>query len=105
MMPAPFAAMIFGGLLLVAAADQPPTLNIARTCLGADRDLSATTKPGQCERIEEEARNTLASEWSNFSAGDRRDCVAITKIGGVPSYVQVLTCLEIARDARRARGG
>src|SRR5262245_30674570 len=103
MMTGPLPTMAFGSLLLLASVDQPPTLNIALTC--ASTELSETAQAGQCERIEEEARNTLASDWPKFPAADRRDCLAVTRIGGVPSYVQVLTCLEIARDARRARGG
>ena|ERR1043165_1160428 len=99
----PLTALTLGGLL-IASFDQPPTLNIAPTCASADRDFSPDIKLRQCERIEEEARNTLAADWTKFSVADRRDCLAVTKIGGVPSYVQVLTCLEIARDARRARG-
>lgn len=100
MLTSTFAAMTFGGLLLVAAVDHPPTLNIGPTCAGAAEDVSRTARSGQCEKSEQEARNTLASEWSKFPAADRRDCLAVTQIGGFPSYVQVLTCLEIARDAR-----
>src|ERR1043165_4150757 len=101
MMPGTLAAMTLSGLLLVAAADHPPTLNIGPTCAGAADDASRATRSGQCVESENEARNRLASDWSKFPTADRRDCLAVTQIGGFPSYVQVLTCLEIARDARR----
>src|SRR5262245_21576982 len=105
MMPVTLATMALGGLLLVAAADHPPTLNIGPTCSGDRRDASPTAKPGQCEKSEQDARSTLESEWSSFSAADRHQCLAVTHIGGYPSYVQVLTCLEIARDVRRLPRG
>ena len=95
------AAITFGSFLLVMATDQLPTLNIGPTCAGAD--LSGTARSGRCEEVELDARNTLDVEWSNFPAADRHDCLALTHLGGYPSYVQVLTCLEIARDARRLR--
>jgi hypothetical protein len=95
------SAITLGGLLLVAAVDHVPTLNTAPTCAGADSDLSATRTVATCQASEQQARDALAAEWSKFPAADRRECVAETGIGGFPSYVQVLTCLEMARDARK----
>jgi hypothetical protein len=95
-------AIALGGLLLVAAADQLPTLDIGPACAGASDGSSLTASVDQCKKSEQEARNTLASEWSKFHATDRRECLALTKIGGFPSYVQVLTCLEVARYARES---
>jgi hypothetical protein len=99
------AAIIFGSLLQIAVADQPPKLNIRPTCTGVPRESVQSASSAQCEKSEQEARNTLDSEWSKFSAVDRRECLALTRIGGFPSYVQVLTCLEIARDARGRPSG
>jgi hypothetical protein len=94
------AAVMLGGVLTVSAADSVPTLNTHPTCAGADSILSGTRDAASCERSEQQARDTLSTEWQKFSAPDRRSCVAETSIGGFPSYVQVLTCLEMARDAR-----
>lgn len=106
MMPGPLAAMILGGLLLATAADDPPpTLNIGPTCARPVSDALSNTEPGQCERSEQEARNKLLVEWAKFRAADRRECLTLTHIGGFPSYVQLLTCLEVARDAREPPGG
>lgn len=100
MLTSMFATLTSGGLLLVAAADQLPTLNIGPTCTAAAGELTEILRPDRCEKSEQEARTTLASEWSKFHAADRRECLALTRVGGFPSYVQVLTCLEIARDVR-----
>ena len=94
------AAVILGGVLTVAAADNVPVLHTQPTCAGADSDLSGSRNIASCEQSEQQARDTLGTEWQKFSAADRRNCVAETNIGGFPSYVQVLTCLEMARDAR-----
>jgi hypothetical protein len=80
------AAAMLGGVLTVAAADNVPELD--------------TRNVASCEQSEQQARNTLSTEWQKFPASDQRNCVAETNIGGFPSYVQVLTCLEMARDAR-----
>jgi LAS superfamily LD-carboxypeptidase LdcB len=94
-------AIALGGLLLVASSDRVPTLNTAPTCAGANGDLSATRTVPKCRESEQQARDALAAQWSNFPAADKAECVAETSIGGFPSYVQVLTCLEMARDARK----
>jgi hypothetical protein len=92
--------MALGGLLLVAAVDRVPTLNTGPTCAGADSELSSTRTAAKCQESEQQARDALAAQWNKFPAADKRECVAETGIGGFPSYVQVLTCLEMARDAR-----
>jgi hypothetical protein len=94
------AAAMLGGVLTVAAADNVPKLDTEPTCAGAASDISVTRNIASCEQSEQQARNTLSTEWQKFSAPDKRSCVAETHIGGFPSYVQVLTCLEMARDAR-----
>jgi hypothetical protein len=99
-MTSALSAITLGGLLLVAAVDHVPVLNTAPTCAGADSGLSATRTVASCQQSEQEARDALAAQWSKFPAADRSECVAETGIGGFPSYVQVLTCLEMARDAR-----
>jgi hypothetical protein len=54
----------------------------------------------RCQQSEQQARDSPASQWQNFPAGDKRNCIAETSIGGFRSYVQVPVCLELARDAR-----
>lgn len=94
------SAIAFGGLMLVAVVDRVPTLNTTPTCAGAEGDLSSTRTVASCQASERQARDTLAEEWNKYPAADKSNCIAATNIGGFPSYVQVLTCLEMARDAR-----
>jgi LAS superfamily LD-carboxypeptidase LdcB len=98
-MTSTLASLAFASFLLVSASDQVPTLDTGPTCAGVSR-LWADASSSSCRQDEKEARDALSSQWKNFSAADRRECVAATQVGGYPSYVQVLTCLEMARDAR-----
>ena len=77
-----------------------PALNIAQTCAGVDSVGLPGRTSARCHQNEQDARNELTARWEQFPATDRSTCVATTQIGGFPSYVQVLTCLELARDAR-----
>lgn len=96
--PAAIALLMFGS---AAASAQPvPTLNVEPTCnipaemaaLGRDKSV--------CLRSENEARAALVKEWSSFPVADRGLCTQTATMGGTASYVELLTCLEMRRDAR-----
>ena len=94
--------LAFGAALLVAGADQVPTLNIESSCRAAakmgDR-LSLDASLRQCLADENSARAQLDKQWTQFSPALRQRCVATTEAGGEPSYVEVLVCLQMGRDA------
>jgi len=96
----PLIPLAFGALITVSTVDRVPTLDTRPTCAGAAQEISVTRTVEGCQQSEQQARAELDSQWANFPSADRQICVATTKIGGFPSYVQVLTCLELARDAR-----
>jgi len=86
-------------------SDQYPTLNVAPVCHGIveQSDLEAglrQTNFDQCLQAEQADRETMIKEWTQFSADDRRHCIAETTMGGESSYTELLTCLEMARDVR-----
>jgi hypothetical protein len=84
----------------VAAVGRVPTFDTCPSCAGAASEISVTRTTARCQQSEQQARDAPASQWQNFPAADKRACVAETNVGGFPSYVQVLVCLELARDAR-----
>ena len=43
----------------------------------------------------------MINQWSTFSAEDRRHCIAEATMGGVSSYTDLVSCLEMSRDARK----
>jgi hypothetical protein len=52
----------------------------------------------RCSRNEAIALRQLQQAWTNFAGADKKTCVGETTIGGFASYVELLTCLEMARD-------
>ena len=59
----------------------------------------ASRDENSCNQDEETARAALGKVWAQYTTAQRRDCVQLTSLGGPPSYVEVLTCLEMAKDA------
>ena len=58
-----------------------------------------------CLEDERTAESTLAQNWSKYNADDKTQCVGTVKTGGPASYVELLFCLEIMRDAKEFRDG
>jgi hypothetical protein len=104
----PFAKSLATVLLLAAstgiasAQGGVPTLNIAPSCKAAAQgSIGLTQDFDSCRRSEEAARDVLVKEWSTFSAADRGSCHRLTTIGTPGTYTELLTCLEMKRDARK----
>jgi hypothetical protein len=91
---------IFGWTILPvsAALDHVPVLDVAKSCHAAEdyglNDSKDTYR--NCMLDENEARTQLGQKWSKFKLSSRRACVAVHPI---PSYVEMLTCLEMYQDA------
>jgi hypothetical protein len=43
--------------------------------------------------------NLLAKNWSQYPADDKAQCVGMVLKGGPASYVELLSCLEVMKDA------
>jgi hypothetical protein len=95
------SALVLGTSLIVGVANQVPVFNIQPSCKAAG-NTGGTVRRDACLRTEREARDQLSKEWSGFVAADRTRCVETATMGGASrSYVELLTCLEIARDVRK----
>jgi hypothetical protein len=100
-MPVPLAVLSLAASLVVAVADPVPELDVAPGCRAAAREPGAVAQRADtCLSDERKARDQLRQEWTQFPAGDRVRCAALARTGP-PSYVDLLTCLEIARDAAK----
>ncbi len=98
------AACVLTLLWSVSAASAAgiPKFDYARTCRDTPpvaMDQKATFK--QCMADEESARDSLPQAWAHASAGARQQCSAMTQMGGQPSYVELLTCLEMENPKTR----
>ena len=83
-----------------------PTYNIDAICGGAASiaHVLETTAPDNaqnCRQDERSARQQLLQQWAQFDATDRVMCDGAAQSGTVePTYTELMTCLEVARDNR-----
>lgn len=49
---------------------------------------------------ETDARDKLVQQWMQFPSGDREHCEREAALGQMPGYVELQTCLQIARETR-----
>jgi hypothetical protein len=97
-----FPALMVGGHLIIKVADNVPVLNFEPLCReAATGNLGLKEEFEICSKDERAARDELAKQWSAFNAADRARCVRASSTNGTASYVEVLTCLELDRDARK----
>jgi hypothetical protein len=94
-----FSAVFFGSLLVTTAAmaDSVPKYDMARTCRldhAAASGLAVSESNKSCVRDEKQAFAQLQKGWSKFPAQKRSGCVSQNSIGGTPSYVGLLSCLQ-----------
>jgi hypothetical protein len=87
----------------VAFADDPPKLDVDTTCNAAYQFAISSSRDKDkeaCLDDEHAAEDTIGKNWSKFSANDKTTCIGMVKTGGPASYVELLSCLEIMRDAK-----
>ena len=98
------AIALAAGSQALAVADVVPKFDMAQSCkaeTAGNAGIGETME--SCLRDEQQARDELASQWSGFAAADKRACIGETNSGGLPSYVELQTCLEMATDVRAKR--
>jgi hypothetical protein len=84
----------------------PPVLQVGPSCEAAGRGAVVLGRNKEaCLADETTAQDTLRQNWSKYAAGDKTLCVGMAKTGGPASYVELLSCLEINRDARNIHNG
>ncbi|HEY6024331.1 MAG TPA: hypothetical protein VIV34_09160 [Pseudolabrys sp.] len=98
-MPA-FLPVILAMSHITLVADTIPKFDVARTCRPA---AVAGTMPGReasaCQKDENDARSKLEQDWAHYSAAQRTQCASFAALDHAPSYVELLTCLEMAKQA------
>ncbi|MGA9081499.1 MAG: hypothetical protein WB390_03500 [Pseudolabrys sp.] len=86
---------------VVLAADTVPRFDVERNCRPA---AAAGILPGRdssaCQRDENDARSKLEQDWTQYTAAQRNQCAGFAGLDRAPSYVELLTCLEIAKQAK-----
>jgi hypothetical protein len=98
--------MIAAGLLsltlstgmLIPVADNVPRFNIDESCRGV---AAAGGTTSGCLEDERRAQTALAAKWEGYRPASRTECLDSAKLVGAPSYVQLLTCLELAASTSK----
>ncbi|HEV2564386.1 MAG TPA: hypothetical protein VGU19_04815 [Microvirga sp.] len=89
---------------LSAQAQQVPRLDIEGTCKAERPLVAGDPNPYEnCMRDETDAERELKAMWGSAAAAHRETCAGEAQIGGSPSYVDMLTCLEMAQGSAPAK--
>jgi hypothetical protein len=92
-------------IMMFPVSDKMPAFDVTGSCRAATSLM--TLDPGRqklCLADEASARAEVAKRWSSYPAGDRRRCSAEAQLDGSPSYVDLLECLTLAREAKAEDG-
>jgi hypothetical protein len=101
-------ALVLFAASIPARADEVPQLNVDPVCRGIAKQSASPGEKGapdlgytQCVQNEQAMRQKLVGEWSTFIPSEKSNCVGEATSVPLPSYTDLITCLEMARDARR----
>jgi hypothetical protein len=84
---------------IVALADDVPTFDVAATCRAEAQGDPGAGVAATCMAQEQKARETLVSQWAQFVPQSRTNCTQ-EQFGATRSYVELLTCLQIAKEVK-----
>ena len=80
----------------VAVSDAVPKFDIVRECRF---EGGSTVEFDRCSQDEAAALEQLKANWAQFTGVDKSTCLSVATAAGFASYVELLTCLEMAREA------
>jgi hypothetical protein len=94
--------------IVPARAQEIPNLNVDPVCHGIAQQAGTAGEKGgpdlafkQCVENEQGMRQKLTGEWSTFLPSEKANCVGEETAVSLPSYTDLVTCLEMARTARQ----
>lgn len=98
------STVVLGALLLCSSlamgAERLPKLNVGPSCdAAAEHGLNGRNRDA-CMKEENDAQAKLKDQWKDFDARQHARCADLVHMGGPPSYVELLTCLEMAKQAK-----
>lgn len=92
--------LLVTGAHLVLVADKVPVLNYGPSCRAAvEAAVTPERNESACVNDEKQAKAKLEQEWSKFTPAQRQHCTSLSSTGGPPSYVELLTCVEMSEAA------
>ena len=93
-------SLLFLASTVAGSEIRVPFINFEMSCRAAVKASAGIAQSiDACRRSEEEARETLRKQWTSFAGPDRQSCYRLTTTGTSGTYTELLTCLEMRRDA------
>jgi hypothetical protein len=80
----------------VAVSDAVPKFDIVSECRF---EGGSTVEFDRRSQDEAAAFEQLKANWAQFTGMDKSTCLSAAMVAGFTSYVELLTCLEMAREA------
>lgn len=100
-MMAAVAALSLGMPISAAVGDDVPTYDVRKSCKADVQAYSTAQSVAGCLADEQNARATLVSQWTQFAPESRSRCSQVVgDAAGPQSYVELLTCLQMAKDVK-----
>ncbi len=79
---------------ILLAAQAVPEFKI-ESCRQAEESGPSSRDAQACFRDEQTAKETLQKNWNTYDTSQKNHCQRLLKAGGMPSYVELLTCVEM----------
>ena len=97
----PFLLVPLALHLIASSNGGVPTLDVRPSCRAAAiEDVTTKDAMQSCLADEQDAHDQLVGEWTKFNTVDRATCLD-TVMEFEPAYTELLTCLEMADEARK----
>ena len=94
-----------------AQSQAVPDLNVDPVYHGIAQQAANPSEKGgpdlafsKCVQSEQAMRQKLVNEWSTFLPTEKTNCIG-DQMGGMASYTDLVSCLEMAKDARQLNQG
>jgi hypothetical protein len=86
---------------LSAVADDVPTFDVRKSCHADVQAYPGGGPAAACLADEQRAREVLVSQWMQFAPESKTRCTRmVNDIAGTQSYVELLSCLQDAKDVK-----
>jgi len=95
------AAISLGVQVHAAIADEVPTFDVRKSCKADVQAYQGSGTASGCMADEQNAQKILVSQWTQFAPENRTRCAQMVgDVAGTQSYVELLTCLQMAKDMK-----
>jgi hypothetical protein len=95
------AAIIVATSSFAVRADEVPKYDVNKSCKADVKAYQGAGQQSGCLADEQNARQTLVAQWNQFTPDSRSRCAQMVgDPAGPQSYVELLTCLQMAKDVK-----